>query len=238
MKIFRWSSFAVASLSALAFTFVGADSASAGLFNHGSSGGSHGSSGGSHSSSGSSHGSSGGSHGSSGGSHGSSGGSHKRSHGGLFHRRSHGSSGGSHGSSGGSHGSSGGSYGSYGSSGGSWGSQGSSGGYYVASNAGATTAAAETRVGYLNVTVPTDAKVYLQDQLMTLTGTQRRFVTPELRDGEEHIYTVKVEVEQNGQTISKVTKAAVAAGEEVDVAVTFDEQNKDLVASVSPAASR
>ena len=38
-----------------------------------------------------------------------------------------------------------------------------------------------TGVAYLNVNVPADAKVYLQDQLMTIGGTDRRFVTPQMR---------------------------------------------------------
>ena len=238
MRKFHRSAFTVASLSALAFAFGGAQSALANSWgSHGSSGGSWGS-----------HGSSGGSW----GSHGSSGGSWG-SIGGLFHRHgshgSHGSSGGSwgsHGSSGGSwgsHGSSGGSYGSsggsYGSSGGSWGSYGSGGGYYTASYTAAPIATAVTAVAYLNVKVPEDAKVYLQDQLMTIPGTQRRFVTPAIRQGYQSNYTVKVEVVRNGQTITKTAQAAVSAGQEVDVVVSFDGQNpKELVASVIQTASR
>ena len=229
MRKFHRSAFTVASLSALAFAFGGAQSALA------NSWGSHGSSGGSW-----------GSHGSFGGSHGSFGGSHG-SFGGLFHRHgSHGSSGGSHGSSGGSwgsHGSSGGSYassgGSYGSSGGSWGSYGSGGGYYTASYTAAPIATASTAVAYLNVKVPEDAKVYLQDQLMTIPGTQRRFVTPAIQQGYQSNYTVKVEVVRNGQTITKTAQATVLAGQEVDVVVSFDGQNpKELVTLVTQTASR
>ncbi len=164
------------------------------MFSHGSSGGgSHGSL--------FSHGSSGG--GSSGGSkhgslfsHGSSGGS---SHGSLF---SHGSSGG--GSSGGS---SGGSYG--GSSGGSYG---------LSYNSGSALSRPRQTVlqhgrdharlpplrtrpsAYLNVNVPADAKVYLQDQLMTLAGTQRRFVSPEMPAAPSTSTTCEFEVVRNGQT--------------------------------------
>src|SRR5271157_5569989 len=192
MRKFHRSAFAVASLSALAFAFGGAQSALANSW---------------------------GSHGSSGGSWGS-----------------HGSSGGSHGSSGGSYGSSG---GSYGSSGGSWGSYGSGGGYYTASYTAAPIATAVTAVAYLNVKVPGDAKVYLQDQLMTIPGTQRRFVTPAIRQGYQSNYTVKVEVVRNGQTITKTAQAAVSSGQEVDVVVSFDGQNpKELVASVIQTASR
>ena len=239
----RRSFFTLASSSVLALA-LGAGPAFANSW--GSSGGSHGSSGGSHGSSGGSHGSIGGlfshhgshgSHGSSGGSHGSSGGSHGSIGGLLSHHGSHGSSGGSHGSSGGSHGSSG---GSHGSSGGSWGSYGSDGGYYTASYTAAPIATAVTAVAYLNVKVPEDAKVYLQDQLMTIPGTQRRFVTPAIEQGYQSNYTVKVEVVRNGQTITKTAQAAVSSGQEVDVVVSFDGQNpKDLLRrSHRPPASK
>ena len=87
--------------------------------------------------------------------------------------------------------------------------------------------------------VPEDAKVYFQDQLMMLSGTQRRFVTPELQVGAQHVYTVRVEVERDGQTISKTTQAPVTVGQDVEISVTFDKQNpKELVASVAQVASR
>jgi uncharacterized protein (TIGR03000 family) len=150
----------------------------------------------------------------------------------MFGHGSHGSSGGSHGSSGGWYGSNGGSYGSYGSYGGSYGSY---GGYYLASNASVPGAG----VAYMTLNVPEDAKVYLQDQLMTLSGPQRRFVTPELSAGSKNLYTVKVEVVRDGQTISKTTEAVIAVGQDVEVTVSFDKQNpKELVATVAQVASR
>jgi uncharacterized protein (TIGR03000 family) len=91
----------------------------------------------------------------------------------------------------------------------------------------------------MTVNVPEDAKVYLQDQLMTITGAQRRFVTPELRVGAQHIYSVRVEVERDGRTISKTTQAPIVVGQDVEVTVSFDKQNpKELVASVAQVASR
>ena len=74
---------------------------------------------------------------------------------------------------------------------------------------------------------------------MTISGTQRRFVTPAIRQGYQRNYTVKVEVVRNGQTITKTAQAAVSAGQEVDVVVSFDGQNpKELVTSIIQTASR
>jgi uncharacterized protein (TIGR03000 family) len=211
MRMIRRSALAIAALSALSFTFGATNSASAWWGSHGSSGGSWGFGGGGY--------------GSSGGSWGSSGGDY-----------SYGSGGGSYGYGGGGYGSSGGSYG-YG--GGGYGSYGSGGGYYTASNTGYATPSPQVHVAYLNVKVPAEAKVYLQGQQMTLTGTERRFVTPELAEGKQHSYTVKVEVVRDGRTFSKSTSATVRPGQEVEIAVSFDEQNpKELVASVTLASSR
>ena len=165
--------------------------------------------------------------------HGSSGGSSGGSkHASLF--KGHGSSGG--GSSGGmkhkslfkGHGSSGG---------------GSSGGYAavatpqsmpMAAPQASTVATTTDNVAYLDLKVPATAKVYLQDQLMTLTGAERRFVTPALEPGVQHLYTVRVELVENGQTISQTTQAIVAAGRQVEVSFAINRQNqKDLVATVA-----
>ena len=89
-------------------------------------------------------------------------------------------------------------------------------------------------MAYLNVQVPEDAKVYLQDQLMTLNGAERRFVTPALPAGAPSVYNVKVELVRDGQTLTKTAQATISAGQVVEVTVTFDSQNaKQLVATVA-----
>jgi uncharacterized protein (TIGR03000 family) len=98
-------------------------------------------------------------------------------------------------------------------------------------------APAAESVAYLNISVPEDAKVYLQDQLMTVPGTQRRFVTPLIQGGDQHVYTVKVEVVRNGKTLTKTTQAVVAAGQEVAVSVGFDGENQEVATAVGSLAS-
>ena len=81
-----------------------------------------------------------------------------------------------------------------------------------------------TGVAYLNINVPADAKLYLQDQLMTVEGTQRRFVTPAIQAGETHLYTVKVEIVRDGKTLTKTAQTTVTTGQEAFVAVAFEGQ--------------
>ena len=86
------------------------------------------------------------------------------------------------------------------------------------------TAPATSQVAYLNISVPADAKLYLQDQLMTVEGAQRRFVTPVIAAGETHLYTVKVEIVRDGKTLTKTAQTTVIPGQEAFVAVAFDAQ--------------
>jgi uncharacterized protein (TIGR03000 family) len=164
-----------------------------------------------------SHGSSGGSY----GSHGSSGGSH-------------GSSGGSYGSSGGSHGSSGGSYGSHGSSGGSYGSHGSSGG--SSGGESAYYSSDTDQRASLVLDVPSDAKVYFQEQPTTSTGTRRSFRSPALESGKTYVYTIRVDLERDGRVVSNTQKARVRAGSRIELAFDEAEQAPELTGSLTQAS--
>jgi uncharacterized protein (TIGR03000 family) len=213
----------------------------------GSSGGWGGSSGGwgGGSSGGGWGGSSGGYGGSSGGWGGSTGGGHWGKH---WNRKGWGSSGGWGGSSGGYGGSSGGWGGSSGGgSSGGWGGSsggGSSGGTYYYSPGvevdpsttvpmtpageapppapapGQSTSA--TRVdGLLAVNVPEDAKIYVNGQATTSTGSARQYVSRDLQSGFNYTYEVRAEVVRDGRTIEQVKKIDLRAGETANVAFDF-----------------
>jgi uncharacterized protein (TIGR03000 family) len=183
------------------------------------------------------------------GSHGSSGGWYGGSSGGWY--------GGSSGGYGGSYGSSGGWYG--GGSSGGWygGSYGSGGGWYGGSSGGAyygnghhgnekdndqppppgpatrLDRRSTSQVARVIVKVPAQAKVYMQDQPMTLGGATRQFVSPRLEPNRDYEYTVRVELQKDGQKLTKTAKARVRAGQRVEVVVNFAENDPNqLVASV------
>lgn len=218
----------------------------------GSSGGSWGSSGGS---SGGSWGSSGGSsggyrvrhhrrwHHSSGG---CSGGSSGGSSGGWA------SSGGSYGGSWGGGGGTG-SYGSWGSGGGgSYGSGGGSygygsGGYEVQSvpmDESAPTPPADAPAPpaegdmtnldkssmMLSVSVPEDAKVFVNNRLTSSTGTVRRFISRGLDPNATYTYEVRAEVIRNGQTETDTKTIKVGGGQVADLAFAFDRTEAEHVA--------
>jgi uncharacterized protein (TIGR03000 family) len=65
----------------------------------------------------------------------------------------------------------------------------------------------------LVVQVPTDAKVFIGSQQMNGTAHVRSFVSPILEQNRDYSYTVKVEVEHAGRTISETKEIAVRPGE-------------------------
>lgn len=206
-----------------ALTAVMAGDAKAGW---GSWGGSWGSGGGSW-------GSSGGSWGSSGGSWGSQGGLAGRWHAGRSYY-----SAGSWGSSGGSWGSSG---GSWGSSGGSWGSSGGSAGVvtddyatpymssYVVRPQAAVVARSTNSVRPVNsdsarltVTVPADARVYINDRATTSTGTLRQYDSGNLTSGKTYTYQVRAEANRDGQLVTQSETVRLRAGDTQNLAFRLE----------------
>jgi uncharacterized protein (TIGR03000 family) len=74
----------------------------------------------------------------------------------------------------------------------------------------------------LTVKVPADAKVYLAGSETTLTGEQRKFTTTRLPMGQQWAnYTVRVEVDRDGEKLAKEEKISLQAGESREVAFDF-----------------
>jgi uncharacterized protein (TIGR03000 family) len=144
-------------------------------------------------------------------------------------------------------GSSGGSYGSWGSSGGSSGSWGSSGGssggsYYYApmevqpapsapvpsgeappapAPAPGTSTSIQSSDGLLAVSVPEDAKIYVNGQATTSTGSQRQYVSRNLAAGNSYSYEVRAEVVRDGRTVEQVRQVELRSGETARLAFDF-----------------
>lgn len=71
--------------------------------------------------------------------------------------------------------------------------------------------------------VPTDAKVYLAGRETKSTGSIREFATTNLEEGSEWAdYPVRVELEQDGRTLSRELTVSLQSGESREVAVDFD----------------
>src|SRR5262249_31701396 len=82
-------------------------------------------------------------------------------------------------------------------------------------NSGAPSA---TDVAHITVRLPAQARLYVDDTLCPLTSDTRTFDTPPLQAGRKYYYSMRVELERNGQRLSETRRVVVAAGERVDVA--------------------
>ncbi|HMP02367.1 MAG TPA: TIGR03000 domain-containing protein [Gemmatales bacterium] len=67
----------------------------------------------------------------------------------------------------------------------------------------------------LIVSLPADAKLFIQDQAMTTTGESRTFISPALPVGKSFVYTLKVEVVREGKPLTVSRDVTVRAGETV-----------------------
>jgi uncharacterized protein (TIGR03000 family) len=67
--------------------------------------------------------------------------------------------------------------------------------------------------GVLTVSVPSDAKVFVNGKATTSIGAQRHFVSRGLRNGFKYAYEVRVEVVRDGRTVEDVKTVELRAGE-------------------------
>ena len=67
------------------------------------------------------------------------------------------------------------------------------------------------------VKLPTDARLFADARPLSLTGPERKFVSPELPSGQEFTYRFRAEYERDGETVSVTKKVPVRAGSSVTV---------------------
>src|SRR5262249_20676646 len=70
----------------------------------------------------------------------------------------------------------------------------------------------------LIIDVPTDAKLYIDDQPMKTQSARRTFSTPALQPGQTYYYEVRAEVVRDGKTQAETKRVIVRSGEVVRAA--------------------
>jgi uncharacterized protein (TIGR03000 family) len=78
---------------------------------------------------------------------------------------------------------------------------------------GKTTALDRAR---LIITLPEDAKLYVDDQLTKATSDRRVFSSPGLDEGQTYYYVLRAEVVRDGKTQSETKRVLLHAGEVVE----------------------
>jgi len=67
------------------------------------------------------------------------------------------------------------------------------------------------------VSLPADAKLFIDGAATTSTAARRVFVSPELNPGKEFHYTLKAEFAREGKPVTETKRVAVTAGNETNV---------------------
>lgn len=78
------------------------------------------------------------------------------------------------------------------------------------------------------VKLPADARLFADARQLTLTGPERKFVSPELPSGPEFAYRFRIEYERDGEIVSVTKKVPVRAGGTVTIVFS------DLTAKAAP----
>jgi len=73
----------------------------------------------------------------------------------------------------------------------------------------------------LAVSVPDDAKIFVNGQPTTSIGADRQYVSRDLQSGFNYTYEVKAEVVRNGKTIEQAKTINLRAGQTAELAFDF-----------------
>lgn len=92
--------------------------------------------------------------------------------------------------------------------------------------------------GLINLQVPADAKVIVNNRLTTSLGTVRRLYSRNLQPGTRYDYELRAEVVRDGQTLVRTRHVMLEAGKRANVAFEFDDTRPEtsLVGKVVPAS--
>jgi len=69
----------------------------------------------------------------------------------------------------------------------------------------------------INVRLPADALLYVDEVFCPLTSSARSFSTPKLQPGQVYFYTLKAQFVRNGQTVNQTRRVLLTAGQQVSV---------------------
>jgi uncharacterized protein (TIGR03000 family) len=87
----------------------------------------------------------------------------------------------------------------------------------------------------LIVSLPDNAKLYVDDQLMKTEASVRTFNTPALQQGQTYYYMLRAEVVREGQTYEETRRILIRAGD--TVRAEFPELERTLAAAGSATIS-
>jgi len=75
---------------------------------------------------------------------------------------------------------------------------------------------------YVNVSVPADAKIWVNGRETTIDGAKRRFESRNLTAGKDYKFEVRAQVNKNGRQIEQTQTVTVQGGQTKSLAFDFD----------------
>jgi uncharacterized protein (TIGR03000 family) len=69
----------------------------------------------------------------------------------------------------------------------------------------------------LNLTVPADAKLWVEGSMIVQTGTQRQLVSPPIQPGYDYSYDIQVSWEHEGREVTRKSHITVHAGDVINL---------------------
>ena len=81
----------------------------------------------------------------------------------------------------------------------------------------------DARSALLTVSVPADARVYVNGKATSSTGSFRQYASPSLSQGKTYTYEVRVEANRGGQVVAQSETVLLRAGETQNLAFNLDQ---------------
>jgi uncharacterized protein (TIGR03000 family) len=92
----------------------------------------------------------------------------------------------------------------------------------------------DTGSAMLNVSLPAEAKVYVNGTLTKSTGATRQYVSRSLEPGQRYTYEVRAELTRDGQTLTEHKTVQLTAGEQINLVFRFEPADEQPVAKQPP----
>ncbi|HZZ27707.1 MAG TPA: TIGR03000 domain-containing protein [Pirellulales bacterium] len=95
-----------------------------------------------------------------------------------------------------------------------------------------------SQTALLNVSVPPEAKIFVNGTETTSTGTERQYVSRGLTAGNRYEYEVRAEMVRDGNPITETKTITLGPGEQVNLLFNFDGNKEAPVAAGSKAKTK
>jgi uncharacterized protein (TIGR03000 family) len=94
-----------------------------------------------------------------------------------------------------------------------------------------------SQTALLSVSVPAEAKIFINGTATTSSGSERQYVSRGLSNGNRYDYEVRAEITRDGQTVTETKNITLTAGQQVNVSFNFD-GNQDAPVAGKKASTK